>query len=148
MRLIQNRRTVLNGVVAFGLSGLLPRARACEYFGSTLRITHPWTRATAPDAQFAVVCMKLDDVSENDRLVGVQTPVAEGAEIVGPYARPGVDLPIAAGSEIQMTEHGTHLRLLRLTQPLEIARSYALVLHFEKAGAVSTTLNVDYARFR
>jgi hypothetical protein len=147
MRFIQHRRTVLHGVGALGLWGLLPRAQACEYFGSTLRITHPWTRATAPDARFAAVCMKLDEVSENDRLVGVRTPVAEGAEIVGPDARPGVDLPIAAGSEIQLTENGTHVRLLRLTQPLEIACSYPLVLHFEKAGAVRTTLNVDYARF-
>jgi periplasmic copper chaperone A len=147
MKFLLDRRGALRGAAALGIAALAPRARACEYFASTLRITHPWTRATAPDARSAIVCMKLDEVSETDRLVGVQTPVAEGAEIVGPGARPGVDLLIPAGSEIQMSEHGLHLRLLGLRHPLEIARSYPLVLHFEKAGAVSATLNVDYARF-
>jgi periplasmic copper chaperone A len=144
MNCLLHRRGVLHSIAVLGISTLTPKVHACEYFASTLR---PWTRATAPDARFAVVCMKLDEVSEAERLVGVQTPVAEGAEIVGPGARPGVDLSIPAGSEIQMSEHGLHLRLLGLRHPLEAARSYPLVLHFEKAGAVSTTLNVDYARF-
>ncbi|MDP1902475.1 MAG: copper chaperone PCu(A)C [Rubrivivax sp.] len=144
------RRTVLHIGMALTASTLAPRARACEYFAPTLRVTHPWTRATAPGANHAVVCMKLDEVSQADRLIGVETLVAEGAELAGPgagAAGPGLSLLIPAGSEIVMSEAGLHLRLLGLKHPLEVARSYPLLLRFEKGGVVDATLNVDYARF-
>ena len=147
MHIHSNRRGALRWGLALAASTLAPGVRACEFFAPTLRITHPWTRATAPGAGHAVVCMKLDEVIESDRLVGMHSPVADAAEIIGPDARACVDLPIPAGSVIQMSERGVHMRLLGLRHPLEMARSYPLVLRFEKGGEVSATLNVDYARF-
>src|ERR1700716_3701563 len=86
MSRLNQRRTVLQAGLALCASLVVPRARACEFFTSTMRITHPWTRATAPDATSAVLCMKFDEVTETDRLIGVETPVAEGAELVGKQA--------------------------------------------------------------
>jgi copper(I)-binding protein len=126
---------------------LLPQARACEYFTPLLRVTHPWARATAEGAGTAVVCMRFDEVSEADRLVSADTPVAEGAEIGGPRAVPRVDFAIAAGLVTEFDERGSHLRLLGLRQPLEVGRSYPLRLGFEKGGTVNALLSIDYARF-
>ncbi len=144
---LSRRRIVQVGL----LSGLaLPgrSARACEFFGATLRVTHPWTRATADDAQAAVVCMKFDQVTRDDRLIGVETPVAASAEMAGIGARRSVDFAILQGSETQLSESGTYLRLLGLRVPLEVGHAYPLLLHFEVGGPLRTDLTVDYARFR
>ena len=121
-------------------------ARACEYFAPNLRIVHPWTRASLPGETSALLFMKFDEVTERDRLIGVETPVAERVELAGTTGP--VDLDIAAGHETVLSEEGPHLRLLELRHPLEIARSYPLRLRFEKGGLVLATLNVDYLRFR
>ncbi|MBC7730007.1 MAG: copper chaperone PCu(A)C [Microbacteriaceae bacterium] len=143
------RRDVLRAALAAGAALVLPAAPAgaCEFFCPTLRITHPWTRASAPGATTAVVSMRFDEVTENDRLIRVETPVAAGAELVaegadGP-ARP-VNLSIAAGQVLNFSETGIHIRLTGLRQPLEIARSYPLTLTFEKGGVVEADLSVDY----
>jgi len=143
-----HRRGVLHAGLFLGASLALPAARACEFFGTNLRITHPWTRATAADAKFAIVCMKFDEVTRADRLIGVETPVAGGAEMGGPGAGPQLDFVIPEGRETLLGETGSHLRLVDLKFPLEIARSYPLALTFERAGVVSATLTVDYTRFR
>jgi copper(I)-binding protein len=142
-----NRRCALQAGLAAGLALALPAARACEYFAPTLRVTHPWTRASATGASTAMVSMKFDDVSQDDRLIGVQTPVASGAELAGPGALPGLDLPIPSGRDTLLSEAGLHLRLTGLRLQLEVGRSYPLQLTFERGGVVNATLNVDYARF-
>lgn len=148
---LNRRRSVLQAGLAAGLSLTLPAARACEYFSPTLRVTHPWARASAPGASVARVSMKFDDVSQDDRLIGVHTPVASGAELAGPGAEPGAEhglnLAIPSGRETLLSEGGLHLRLTGLQLPLEVGRSYPLKLVFERGGTVNATLNIDYARF-
>lgn len=140
-----HRRAVLQAGLALCASPVVPPARACEYFAATLRITHPWTRASGT-ATSAVVCMKFDEVTETDRLIGVETPVAESAELVGKGAGPEVNLLIPAGRETLLSEDGTHIRLVGLRHPLLIARVYPLKLVFEKAGVVNYRLTVDFPR--
>ena len=143
------RRSLLQAGLA--LSTTLPwqRASACEYFSPTMRITHPWTRATPMGSPFAVLAMRFDEVTQDDRLLAVETPVAEAVVYVPGSTLQAVDLPmdIPAGRETTLVDTGAHLRLLRLTQALEVARSYPLRLVFEKGGTVKALLNVDYARF-
>lgn len=136
--------------LGLGLGGLalLPAARACEFYTDTLRVTHPYCHATDPGATEAVVCMKFDEVSRSDRLVGVTTPVARDAEIAGALARPVVDFMIPAGEETWLHERGTWLRLTGLRQPLHVGRAYPLQLDFEHGGTVLATLTVDYPALR
>lgn len=145
-RLIR-RRGVMRASLALGNVLLMRPALACEYFGTTLRVTHPWTRATADDADTAVLCMRFDEVNQTDRLIGVETPVATGAAMGGVQAGPAVDLLIPAGQETLLSETGTFVRLTGLKFPLEVARTYPLQLVFEKGGVIEATLNVDYGRF-
>ena len=141
------RRGVLSVGVACGTSLLFGTASAHEIITSTMRVTHPWSRATAPDATFAVLCMKFDEVAAADRLVMVESPVAAGADMGGAGARPTVDFPIPAGQETYLEEARTHVRLVGLKLSLEVGRSYPLVLGFEKGGVYNTTFSVDRVRF-
>ena len=142
----ERRRLLRQGLAVAGALAL-PAARACEVQAEFLRITHPWTRGTAPDDQFAVLCMRIDEVVADDRLIGVQTPVADGVWL--PDAPPGqpLDLAIPAGSHIEMHEQGLHLRLAPLRMPLHAGRSYPLQLSFARSGVVRATLSVDFPRF-
>jgi copper(I)-binding protein len=141
------RRHALQASWAAGLSLILPAARACEYFSPTLRVTHPWSRASAPGATVALVSMKFDEVSQDDRLIGAQTMVASGAELAGPGAESGLSLLIPSGRETLLSETGLHLRLTGLLMPLEIGRTYPLQLTFERGGVVNASLSIDFARF-
>jgi len=151
------RRDVLRGGLALGVALLAPAARACEFFSPTMRILHPWTRASEPGASTAVVCMRFDEVSRDDRLIQVQTPVAAAAELGGVAltgssnrngAGNGIDFLIPAGQESALSEGGRFVRLLDLRHPLEVGRSYPLTLVFEQGGVVDATLTVDFASFR
>ena len=142
------RRHALHAGLALGTLLWLPRAQACEFVTGTLRVTHPWTRATAPGQHTAVLGMKFDEVTEADRLVLVQTPVASSAAIGGRGARPVVDLAIGAGEEMVLDESSTYIQLNGLKHALLPGRTYALVLGFEKSGLFNTTVSVDYERFR
>jgi hypothetical protein len=139
------RRAVLQAGLALGASLVVPPIRACEFFSATMRITHPWTRATGPEP-FAVLCMRFDEVTQTDRLVAVETPVAGGAELVQEGVSTAVNLLIPEGSQILLSEQGPHIRLVELKHPLFVARSYPLALAFEKGGTVLAKLTVDYER--
>ena len=141
------RRLLLQGAVGSGLVLAGLPVRACEFFASTLRVTHPWTRATPDDATSAIVCMRFDEVMQDERLVGIDTPVATGAELLRGDTPGAIDLPIPRGRETLLSERGTRLRLTGLTMPLEVGRSYPLRLHFESAGLLRAVLTIDYARF-
>src|SRR4051812_18926864 len=108
--MLNRRRAVLQTGLALCASLVLPSARACEFFTSTMRITHPWTRATREVAS-AVLCMKFDEVTETDRLIGVETPVAARAELVGQDVGPALNLLIPQGRETLLSDEGTHIRL-------------------------------------
>lgn len=155
------RRDLLRASLTCGVALLSPAARACEFFSPTLRITHPWTRASEPGATTAVVSMRFDEVSRDDRLVQLHTPVAAAAEMggraltasgtgssAGAGAGAGLDFFIPAGQESGLSEGGRFVRLLDLRHPLEVGRSYPLTLVFEQGGTVNATLTVDFARFR
>ena len=142
-----SRRSMLHCGAALTGALLLPATQACEVQAEFLRVTHPWTRGTAPDAQFAVLCMRIDNVTADDRLVGLETPVAGGAMVAGTADNQPLDLAIPAGSDVDMHEQGLHLRLAPLRLTLHAGRSYPLQLTFARSGVVFTTLSVDFPRF-
>lgn len=143
-RCLPARRLLLKGGLAACAATALPSARACEFFTSSLRILHPWARASRPGDTTAMVGMQFDDVRQADRLIGVQTLLADGAEIAG-AGKPGeLDFEIPAGRTTRFDEFGPHLRLLGLRQPLQLNRSYPLRLEFAQGGMILTTLSIDY----
>jgi copper(I)-binding protein len=128
-------------------ASLLPGARACEFPALHLKIVHPWTRPAVAGDSFAVLWMRFEDVIADDRLIGVETPVARTAEINGVDGRGPVDIPIPAGRDLAVGDHRRSLRLMHLLEPLELARQYPLRLVFERSGTVVAALNVEPGRF-
>lgn len=140
-----DRRHLLRAAMAGSLAAYLPQARACEFFGTNLRITHPWTRASAAGASTAIVSMKFDEVTQADRLIGLETPVAAGAEMGGLRTDSNkLGFALAAGQNYELSEAGVFIRLLGLKHPLELGRSYPLTLVFEHSGAITAELSVDF----
>ena len=90
--------------------------------------------------------MTFDEVALDDRLVGVETPVATHAEMAGTSAGPRIDVTIPAGAETVLSETGTFIRLLGLRHPLGVGRSYPLRLVFERGGVVDADIDVEYER--
>jgi copper(I)-binding protein len=142
--LIQRRRVLQAGVAA-GVALLAPSARACEFFTTTLRVTHPWARATRLGSRGAIVSMVFDEVTETDRLIAVSTPVATGAQLGGQGGTRPIDFVIPQGRTSTLSEQGVFVRLVGLRHPLELARAYPLTLEFEKGGKVEADLSIDYA---
>jgi copper(I)-binding protein len=141
------RRNILLAGVGLGTTLWLPHARACEFSSSTLRVTHPWARASKPGQSTAVVSMKIDEVLQSDRLIAVETPVAAGAVMVSRDGKSTskLDFVFTPGTETEIGESGTRLQLVGLKFPLEVARSYDLRLIFEKGGVMNADLSIDYA---
>jgi copper(I)-binding protein len=144
MQYHRDRRRLLS-LAAASLAGLAARpASACEFYTDTLRVTHPWTRASAPGATSALLGMRIDQVKAADRLIEVSTPVATGAELVGAPGRP-LDMEIPVGSDLDFSESGIQLRLTGLKSPLYTGRDYPLVIAFQNGGVVEARLIVDQA---
>jgi periplasmic copper chaperone A len=119
-------------------------AKACEFVIDTLRVTHPWTRASEPGATFALLGMRIDEVTRADRLIEVSTPVATGAELADAPGRP-LDLEIPPGSNLDFSETGIQLRLTGLKTPLFTGRDYPLSIAFAHGGVIEARLIVDQA---
>jgi copper(I)-binding protein len=142
------RRRVLGAGVGAASWLAAPWARGHEYYTRNCRISHPWTRATAAGAMTALVCLTIDEVIKADRLIGIESPVAAGAEMVDAAATSPLDIAVPSGRETVLGEIGRVVRLVGLRHPLELGRSYPLTLVFADGGEVEATLDVAYAAQR
>jgi copper(I)-binding protein len=140
------RRQALLAALACGLTAVAPATRACDFFSTRLRVYKPWARATDSRDRMAHVFMLFDEVTEGDRLIGVASPVAEGAEMVVAGVGQRIDLPIPAGVDTQLSEAGVFIRLTGLKHPLHLGREYPLTLIFKHGGTVEADLDIEFAR--
>ena len=147
MKIMLKRRQFIRAGVACGVSMALPTAHACQLTMGNFVLVHPWARATAPDATEASVCMGFEEVEAEDWLIGASSPVAESAEMGGEGQNKAVKFRIVKGQSSGLSETGTYLKLVGLKFQLEVGRSFPLTLVFEKAGATTTSLSIDYPRF-
>lgn len=115
-----------------------------EYYAKNFKVIHPWAEATTPGAKSAEVYMKIEQISEGDRLLSAKTTLAEKVELhAGPAttdALAAVEIP--AGPDIDLDAGRGSLRLVNLTAPLEWGRSYSMTLVFEKSGPVDVMISV------
>jgi len=143
------RRRLLGALAGISVFVAWSPARACEVQAEHFRLIHPWTRATAPEERTAVLCMNFENVTRDDALIGVETPVASGAEASGlsdGAATDHLELPIPAGRTTVFSDDGPHIRLTGLNFPLQVGRAYPLTLHFRESGVVLAQLSVDFLR--
>jgi copper(I)-binding protein len=119
-----------------------------------LVIDHPWARASAGQAANGVVYFAVTNTgAEADRLIGVETGVADRAELhanevdaagVMTMRRiDGVDIP--PGGPVGFVPGGLHVMLFGLHGRLIAETTFFATLVFERAGRVSVEVQVQGA---
>jgi copper(I)-binding protein len=134
---------------------LLPAcfANAHEYAVGELHIAHPWSLELPPNAPTVAAYFVVHNNGKNpDRLLSVDTPVADKAELHEHQHQNGlmkmqqvqsVDIP--AGGEAAFAPMGYHVMLLGLKDKSKLidGQRFPLTLHFEKAGSVTVDVAVQ-----
>ena len=125
-------------------------ALAHDYTAGSLKIDHPWTRATPKGAAVAGGYLKITNAgAAPDRLVGGTFASAGRFEIHEMKTENGVmtmrgipgGLEIKPGQTVEFKPGGYHVMFMDLKTPLQQGRSVKGTLVFEKAG----TVEVEYA---
>lgn len=126
-------------------------ANAGEVKHGTLTIRDAWSRAT-PARTGATYLTVFNDGSEVDRLVGVESPVADKAELHTSSMKDGVmrmrkldGMDVNPGEPAVLSPGGNHVMLMGLHQPLKEGQSFPVTLIFEKAGKVTVDVKVGKA---
>jgi len=126
-------------------------ASAHDYALKSLKIDHPFARATPPGAKVAGVFVAVENTgSQSDRLLSVSTPMAGVAELhqmsvdAGVMRMRGVAaLEVRPGETLQLKPGGYHVMLSELRQPLKIGDKFPLTLKFQNAGPVEVSVWVE-----
>jgi len=138
---------ILSSVVAlFGLP-----AAAHDYTLGSLKIGHPWARATPPTAPSGGGFLTVTNTGTTaDRLVSVSSPAAAQVQVHemkmdGTIMRMrelenGLEIP--PGATVALAPGGLHLMMMGLKAPLKEATRVPVTLVFEKAGKIDVELQV------
>ena len=126
-------------------------ALAHEYQLRTLRIDHPFARATPPGARAGGVFLSVENTGDRtDRLLTVSTPVAGTAELHQMVMDAGVmrmraveGLDVKPGDRLVLKPGAYHVMLTDLKRPLHAGESFPLTLGFEKAGSIEVNVEVE-----
>ncbi len=125
---------------------------AHDHQAGSLRIGHPFARATAPAARAGAAYMTIDNAGPaGDRLLSARSPVAGRIELHtivkdGDVMRMrevegGIEVP--AGGRATLQPGGFHVMLMDLKAPLKEGDRFQLKLTFEKAGIVEVEVAIE-----
>ncbi len=116
-----------------------------------IKVTDPWARASAMKGGNGAVYMTLMNQGNNgDVLLGVQTDVAEVAELheskmEGDVMKmaPISNIELPAGSSVALETGGKHVMLINLKQELIPGETILLTLNFDKYGPMIIRVKVQ-----
>ena len=134
---------------------LLPAcfANAHEYQSGALQIAHPWSQELPPNAPTVAAYFIINNTgSTADRLLSVDTPIAEKAELHQHIMKgdlmkmlpvPSVEVP--PGGTVTFAPMAYHVMMFGIKDRnlLQDGKHFPLTLNFEKAGAVPVEVNVQ-----
>lgn len=115
-----------------------------------IAVESAWARATAGGAGTGAVYLTLVNRGpDDDRLIGVATPVAARAQLHSESSETGVmkmrplaQLEIKPGASAVLKPGAAHIMLLGLRQPLKEGETFPLSLDFAKAGRQDVQVRV------
>ncbi|HVR93147.1 MAG TPA: copper chaperone PCu(A)C [Casimicrobiaceae bacterium] len=124
---------------------------AHDYALKSLKIDHPFARATPPGAKVAGVFVTVENTgTQPDRLLSVSTPIAGVAELhqmsvdAGVMRMRGVAaLEVRPGEKLQLKPGGYHVMLSELRRPLKVGDKFPLTLTFQNAGTIDVSVWVE-----
>lgn len=148
------RTTILTTLAAgMGLVMLAaPVTAAHEYKIGTIRIEHPWSRATPPLAPVAGGYLTITNGGKTpDRLLGGSADFAQKVEIHESTVENGVarmrpllnGLRIGAGETIELVPGRTHIMFIKPSRSLKEDERFTATLNFERAGSVKVEFVVQ-----
>ncbi|MCW5621307.1 MAG: copper chaperone PCu(A)C [Burkholderiales bacterium] len=106
-----------------------------------IEVRDAWARATMPGQKVAGVYMTITSAATAARLVGVDSPASQAAEIHEMRHENGVMkmrrrevLELPAGEAVKLAPGGLHIMLMDVKQPLAAGGEVALTLTIEQEG--------------
>jgi periplasmic copper chaperone A len=139
-------------LVALSLSAIASQAFAHDYTIGTLKIGHPWTRATPGGAKVAGGYLTVENTGTTpDRLMGGTMEVSGRVEIHEMSMNDGImrmrELPqgldIPPGAKVELKPGSYHVMFMQLQRPLKLDEKVKATLVFEKAGTIEVVFNVE-----
>ena len=127
-------------------------SQAHDYTAGSIKIEHPWSRATPSGASVGAGYLKLTNTgTAPDRLVGGSSPVAGQFEIHEMAVVDGVmkmrplanGIEIKPGQSVELKPGSFHIMLKGLKRPLKQGEKVTGTLDFEKAGTVKIEYTVE-----
>jgi copper(I)-binding protein len=127
-------------------------ALAHDFTAGSLKIGHPWTRATPAGAKVAGGYLSLENSgSASDRLVGGSSDIAGRIEIHEMSVKDGImtmrpidqGLEVKPGATVELKPGGYHVMFMDLKRQLKEGETVKGTLTFEKAGAVPVEFAVQ-----
>jgi copper(I)-binding protein len=140
----------LSCIIAAAL--LAAPALAHDYTAGSLKIGHPWARATPKGAQIGGGYFAITNTGkEPDRLIGGSISVAKKFEIHEMSMDGGVmkmrampdGIAIEPGKTVTLKPGGLHVMFVDLSQPLKQGERVPATLEFAKAGKVQVEFVVE-----
>jgi len=132
---------------------LLPTlfANAHEYQTGQLHIDHPWSMELPSNAPNAAAYFVIHNKgSQEDRLLGADTPMAARAELHEHVHKDDMmtmqqvqSVMIPAGGEVKFEPHGYHVMLFDLKKHSVDGERFPMTLHFQQAGDVDVEVAVQ-----
>lgn len=127
-------------------------ALAHDYTLGSLKIDHPWTRATPGGAKVAGGYLTIqNNGSAADRLLGGSSEIAGRVEIHEMAVKDGImtmrplpeGLEVKPGDRAELKPGGFHIMFMELKRPLKEGERVKGTLQFEKAGTVAVEFAVQ-----
>ncbi|HXX84887.1 MAG TPA: copper chaperone PCu(A)C [Casimicrobiaceae bacterium] len=124
---------------------------ADEYRLQSLRIEHPFARATPPGAKSGGAYLTIVNAGTTAAtLAGAASPVAGAVELHQMAMDGGMmtmravrALDVPPGGKLELKPGGYHIMLLDLKQPLKVGDKVPLKLSFENLGTIEIALEVE-----
>lgn len=128
-------------------------ADARDYAAHSIRVSNPWTRATADAGGSAVGYLTItNDGNQPDRLTGASCPIAESTQLHAETndngimrMRPLTSIEIAPGQTVKLTPRGMHVMLMGTKERLARGSTISCTLQFEVAGPLAVEFAVRSA---
>lgn len=137
--------------VAAAVAFAATTAFAHDFTLGSIKIDHPWSRATVEGIPNGVAYFVLENNGDtDDRLLSAASPVAETVELHthikdGEVMRmrqvENIDVP--AGETVALEPGGLHVMLMGLKAPLQEGEMFPLTLEFDSAGTVTVDVLVQ-----
>lgn len=129
-----------------------PITHAHSITAGELELIHPSIPEPAAMAKSAAGYLVIaNEGSADDRLIGVETPIAAVAElhvtehgsdgVARMIRQDGIDIP--AGQTVSLEPDGYHVMLMGLTTPLKEGEMHPVTFIFERAGRIDTEFQID-----